>query len=159
MENEEVKKIIEEFLNKMGVAFTSVDVVIGTTEGDPTPLFVIRTSESGILIGKGGEHFTALKYLVKKIVQKKYNSEDVKINLDVNDYQAKMLNGLRNKIRIMGDRAISFKIDIELEPMSPYERMIVHSFFSENPALRTESVGLGKNRRVVIRYSPDKQVA
>jgi len=156
MQTQDIQKIIEEFLATLNVSFSSIDVV--STDAD-SPTFVIRSAESGILIGKNGEHFSALKHLIKKIVQKKSGNEDIKFNVDVNDYQARQLNDLKNKIKIMGDRAISFKIDVELEPMSSYERMIVHSFFSDNPELSTESVGQGRGRRIVIRYSPDKQKA
>ena len=139
----------------MGASFTAVEVIEDKAHGSLT--FVIRTPESGILIGKQGEHFSALKHLVKKIVQKRVRMEDFKFNLDVNDYQAKAISDLRNKVKIMADRALSFRVDIELEPMSSYERMIVHSYFSENSELTTESVGEGKDRRVIIRYTPDKQ--
>ncbi len=152
--NEEIKKMIETLLTHMGVSFTEIE--IRSAEGPESLTFVIRTNESGILIGKQGEHFTSLKHVVKKMVQKKVGSEDFKFSVDVNDYQTRMLNDLKTKIKIMGDRALSFKVNIELEPMSSYERMIVHAYFSENPELSTESVGEGRNRHVVIRYTPDK---
>lgn len=157
MDRAEIQKLIEEFLLCMGVAQTSVEVV-DQIDSD-SPVYIIRTTESGILIGKQGEHFSALKHVLKRIIQKRMNAEEVKFNLDVNDYQARLLLDLKNKIKIMGDRALSFKVDIELEPMSSYERMIAHSFFSDSPELSTESVGQGKDRRVVIRYTPNKQKA
>ena len=42
-----------------------------------------------------------------------------------------------------------------MDPMSPYERMIVHSIFSEDPQIKTGSVGEGRERRVVIEYIGD----
>lgn len=154
MEHSEIKKIIEELLLNLGISFKAVEVV--GIPGSESPTFVIRTDDSGILIGKNGEHFSALKHLVKRIIAHKAGAEEIRFNLDVNDYQARLLLDLRNKIKIMGDRALSFKVDIELEPMSSYERMMVHSYFEENPELATESVGEGLGRRVVIRYRPDK---
>jgi predicted RNA-binding protein Jag len=52
----------------------------------------------------------------------------------------------------MSDRAKSFKIDVELDPMSSYERMIVHSYLEGVPEIKTESIGEGSSRRVVIKY-------
>ncbi len=155
MQHSNIKKTVEEILTLMNVSYEAVEIV--GLDGVEAPTFVIRTTESGILIGKNGEHFSALKHVIKRIVQQKSGIEDLKFNLDINDYQARILADLRNKIKIMGDRAISFKVDIELEPMSSYERMVVHSYFSENQELKTESVGEGARRRVIIRYAPDKQ--
>ena len=39
-----------------------------------------------------------------------------------------------------------------MDPMSSYERMIVHSFFAETPDIKTESKGEGRDRRVVIKF-------
>jgi len=154
MNNEQIKKIIADFLTHLGVAFSEIDVITSSVMDGTT--YVIRTSESGLLIGKHGEHFSSLKHLLKRIIQKQLASEDILFNIDVNDYQTRLLNDLKNKIKIMGDRALSFKVNVELDPMTSYERMIVHSYFSENPELSTESIGQGKSRRVVIRYTPDK---
>ena len=52
----------------------------------------------------------------------------------------------------MASRAKTFKRDIELEPMSSYERMIVHSTLADDTAVRTESDGEGKFRKVIIKY-------
>ncbi|MEK7526803.1 MAG: R3H domain-containing nucleic acid-binding protein, partial [Patescibacteria group bacterium] len=54
--------------------------------------------------------------------------------------------------KIMAERARSFKTNMELEPMSPYERMIIHSALESLPDIKTESVGFGRGRKVVIKY-------
>ena len=52
----------------------------------------------------------------------------------------------------MAERARFFKKDIEMSPMTAYERMIVHSSFSDFPDIETESFGGGRDRFVVIKY-------
>ena len=37
--------------------------------------------------------------------------------------------------------------------MSSYERMIVHSTFSDDPEVTTESEGEGKFRRVILKHT------
>lgn len=147
MTTEEIKKFIEELLAKMSVAVERVDVA----ESGGRTRFAIRSGDSQILIGAKGAHLFALNHLVKKVASKGGDREQP-FYVDVNDYHAASLENLQNLAAIMGGRARSFKTDIELEPMSSYERMIVHSFFQDAPDLKTESVGEGEKRRVVIKY-------
>jgi spoIIIJ-associated protein len=53
----------------------------------------------------------------------------------------------------MAERARSFQYDVELSPMSAYERLIVHTTLQNAPNVKTESLGEGRNRRVVIKYA------
>jgi spoIIIJ-associated protein len=59
---------------------------------------------------------------------------------------------LAAKAVMMAERARSFRYDVELSPMSAYERLIVHSALSSEPHVKTESQGEGRGRRVVIKY-------
>jgi spoIIIJ-associated protein len=147
-----IKEIIENTLKAMGVSFDSVDVSENATTSSPK--FTIKTKESAMLIGIKGANLFAFNHLVKKIVSKgKEEDEDqTKFFIDVNDYHERVEYELRNKARIMADRARSFKTNIELEPMSSYERMVVHSFLQEMSDIKTESIGFGKDRRVVIKF-------
>lgn len=149
---QKVKEIIENTLKAMGVGFDSVDVSENSITSSPK--FTIKTKESAVLIGIKGANLFAFNHLVKKIVSKgKEEDEDkTKFFIDVNDYHERVEYELKNKARIMADRARSFKTNIELEPMSSYERMVVHSFLQEMPDIKTESVGFGKDRRVVIKF-------
>ena len=54
---------------------------------------------------------------------------------------------------MMAERARSFQYDVELSPMSSYERLIIHTTLSDAPNVKTESQGEGRNRRVVIKYA------
>ena len=56
---------------------------------------------------------------------------------------------------MMAERARSFQYDVELSPMSAYERLIVHTTLQGAPQVKTESQGEGRNRRVVIRYTTE----
>jgi hypothetical protein len=53
---------------------------------------------------------------------------------------------------MMAERAKFFKTNIEMDPMSAYERRIIHSFLQNVPEVTTESKGEGADRRVVIKY-------
>ncbi|MGH7249994.1 MAG: R3H domain-containing nucleic acid-binding protein, partial [Minisyncoccia bacterium] len=60
---------------------------------------------------------------------------------------------IRAVAHMMSERARYFKSNIEVDPMSAFERRVVHEFLSDATDLKTESVGIGRDRRVVIKYT------
>jgi len=146
----EVTNIINDLLKHLAIQNEGVDYK--EHELLNRPVFIVKTKESGMLIGQTGENFSALNHLVKKLAAKKLVDENLKFSVDVNDYQESLLNRLKDKVRIMADRAVSFKNPVELDPMSSFERMLVHTILEPAPNVVTESTGFGKTRRVVIKY-------
>jgi spoIIIJ-associated protein len=146
----EIKKIIENTLINGGFIFESVDIIERNHMG---PVFVIKSVDSGILIGPQGENLRSLNFLLKRMVSNTLKLEsDPIFSIDVNDYRDATLRQLEHKAKMMADRAISFKTTVELEPMSSYERMFVHALFTDNQNIKTESVGMGKERHLTIKY-------
>lgn len=72
--------------------------------------------------------------------------------IDVGDYQNKRVQDIKNRAVILAERARFFKIDIEMPPQTPYERMIVHSTFTDYKDIETESQGINHERRVILKY-------
>lgn len=135
----------------MGVSFQTVEKV--PSADSKHDRFMIQTSESALLIGSKGENLGALNYIIKRMVSKTLPPEtEAKFFVDVNEYHEKALESVKAKAKIMSERARSFKSDVELEPMSSYERMLIHSFLDGAPNIKTESRGEGASRRVVIKY-------
>jgi len=127
---------------------------IDVREGSECFQFIIKTQEAGILIGENGQHLVALTHLIKKLTEsefKKNNLGKIQFFLDVNDYQAKKIEELKNLARMNAQKVRYFKKEIELEPMNPYERRIIHSVLTEYPDIITESIGEDPDRRVVIK--------
>jgi len=145
-------QIIENFLNRLGVSIEGVEKKESDLEG--CYRYVISTPEAAILIGNKGETLGAISHILKKIIEKETEQEDEnrKFFVDIGDYQNKRIQEIKNKAVILGERARFFKKDVELSPMGAYERMIVHSTFTNYPDLETQSQGLGYDRRVVIKY-------
>ena len=52
----------------------------------------------------------------------------------------------------MAERARYFKANVEIDPMSAFDRRIVHEFLSDATDIKTESDGTGLNRRIIIKY-------
>jgi len=145
----EVKKTVENFLKKLGVAFEEIEVFKGLSSSGPK--FIIKSQESGLLIGHRGDSLRALNHLIKRIVFK--NSGVAKFTIDINNYQEENIKRIRNQAMIAAEKAKDLKSEVELEPMSSYERMIVHSLLSTDPKISTESIGERDQRRVVIKFN------
>lgn len=149
MDTQAIKKIIEDLVGKMSSAVFSVELVEGE---DGIMRFAIKTTEPEALIGRDGMTLLALNHLVRKMADKNLGETETNFIIDVNDYQKRKVEELKQKVKMMAERARFFKSSVELEPMSSYERMIVHSYISLFPDVITESVGMGPGRHIVIRY-------
>jgi spoIIIJ-associated protein len=165
--NEAVETILKEMLGMLGVPYTSVNrsEIAGQT------IFSIQTDDSRALIGMHGDTLHAIDLLVKKVAEKRLGDarrasgsaaaplaegeREPMFLIDVNDYRTKQIKDLQTKALMMAERARSFQYDVELTPMSAYERLIVHSALQGAPNVRTESQGEGRNRRVVIKYAAE----
>lgn len=149
MKSEELKGILKEALEKLGASYDDIE----ETSLDGGFGFNVVTKNSGMLIGHRGENLSALNHIVKKIASK--SDEEVRVSIDVNGYLEAANRALKSKVSILAERAKSFKTSVEMEPMSPFERMMVHSFLAADPHIETKSVGEGKKRRVVIKYKEE----
>ena len=144
--------IVRETLEKLGVKLDGVSLDMDNKTGSIR--YVVVTPDSALLIGERGTRLLALNHVIKKITEKRF--PDTSFMIDVNDYQKKRIDDLRAKAHMLAERARYFKSSVEMDPMSSYERMIIHAEFTESPDIHTESSGKGKDRHVVLRYSESK---
>lgn len=150
---ETIKTIIETLLSKLNVK-AEVEFM-ETSEG---ARFLIKTHEGSLLIGENGQNLLALNHVAKRIVDKALGDDPEKgktiFSLDVNDYQAKKIEDLKNLARLNAQRVRYFKKEIVLRPMTSFERRVIHFILTECPDVTTESTGEEPNRRVVIKPYP-----
>lgn len=111
---------------------------------------VIDSGESSHLIGYKGRTIEALQSTVNSILQKD-TEENAKVFIEVNGYKKKKEETLKRLANKMADNVVRFKKVIKLEPMSAYERMIIHTEIAKRNDVVTESVGVEPRRRVVIK--------
>ena len=140
----EIREILENMLRHLTDEFE-----LEETKAAGTTVLMIKTPDSKLLIGARGRTLKSLDYLINKIAKEK--SLD-KVMVDVNEYKLKEIKEVEEKAQLLANRAKSLKYDVEMPPMSAYERLIVHAYLSEDPELETESHGEGENRRLVIKY-------
>jgi len=146
-------KLALDFLNKMIVDMgltATVEAYDG--QNDDTILDVVG-DKAGVLIGHHGETLDALQYLTNLAANKRVNGEKheyCRITVDVEGYRAKRIATLRELARRKAQAVLKYKKSIMLEPMTPYERRIIHAEIQNIAGVSTNSIGTDDNRRVVI---------
>lgn len=141
---EEAKGVLEELLRLMDVP-AEVEVALGAE----TAKLNVKGSELGILIGRRGEKLASLQHIVNLIVQRK-EGQGLRIAVDVENYRGRREEQLRDVAERAAKRVQQSGKIIQLEAMPAVERRIVHVALKENARIRTQSVGVEPNRRIVI---------
>lgn len=110
----------------------------------------IDSKDSAHLIGYKGKTIEAIQSILNSILQKE--DKYTKVFVEVNDYKNKKEEKLKALARKMERNAIKYRKNIRLEPMSAYERMIIHTELANSENVVTESIGEEPRRRVIIKY-------
>ena len=144
-----IKEIVAGMLSKMGFK-GEVETQVTLSEGTEIILCNIKTEDSNFLIGQYGVNLQSLQHIARILVRKKAN-EKVNFTIDVNSYRQEKNSSIEKLAQEMAQRAMREKRAVVLRPMTPYERRIVHLELSKNDQVKTESVGEGEERKVIIK--------
>lgn len=133
-----------------------IDASVTLVENENGVTINVNGGNCSSLIGHHGETLDQLQYLVSLAANKDKDEENgndyTKITVDVEDYRAKREATLRSLARRMASKVLKYKKNVALEPMSAYERRIIHSEIQNIEGVTTNSVGQENNRRVIIIY-------
>jgi len=147
-ESETIKEIIKELISKMGFSCEVEDLKTGEAE-EETKTFNLKTTDSNFLIGQYGINLQSLQHIARILVRKK-TATKINFLLDINSYRREKNDSLVKFTRSIAEQAIREKRAVVLRPMSAYERRIVHMELSNNNQVKTESIGEGEERKVVV---------
>jgi spoIIIJ-associated protein len=109
----------------------------------------VTSDNTALFIGQKGETIDALQYLVNAAIYRKHPFVK-RIVLDAEGYRQRRVEAIQGIAHRTARRAIRERRSVELPPMNPSERRIVHLFLKDNPKVTTASEGSGDNRRVRI---------
>lgn len=148
---QEIQTYIEKIIQTLAVEYNDISIDISSSG---SYIFNIQVDDSKFLIGRDGEVLQALNFIVRRYVDNQKSEEQGKIHVtvDVNGYQEEKNKRIKTIAHMMAERSRFFKSSVELDPMNSFERHIIHEYVQELDGLETESVGLGKDRHVVIKY-------
>jgi len=131
------------------LAEMAIEAEITYGEQSKTDGLEVLGTDLGVLIGRGGENLVALQQIVSAITSKKVG-RSVHVGIDIEGYRHRREEQLKEMALRVASRVKATGSAVTLEPMLAYERRVVHLAVQEQQGVRTESVGVEPNRRVVI---------
>ena len=141
---ENINKFLGEFLNKI-----SSNIEYKVEETEEYVNVTISGEDASKLIGYRGEALNSLQVILTTIANKGQET-GAKVILDIENYKdtrKKTLEELSEKIEKTVTKTGK---SITLEPMTAYERKIIHTKLQDSKTVRTYSIGENDRRRVVI---------
>jgi spoIIIJ-associated protein len=146
------RELLETILEKMGIAGARVRYY-ARSEGE---YLEVDGPDLANLIGRHGHTLEALNLIFNNIVNAGVKKDRHYFTIDAEGYRARRADLLKALALQTLERAIREKHPIELEPMLPSERKVIHLALAENPFVTTESAGAEPERRVVVSPRPGK---
>ncbi len=146
---EDRKIILEDFLKQFIEKLPNSEMEYKINIVNNEILLELNGGYAGRLIGYRGENLNSLQIILSSIVNKNFEDR-VKVLLDIESYREKREKTLEDLAIKISKTVIKTGKSITLEPMSAYERKIIHSKLQENSNIDTHSIGEEPNRRIVI---------
>ncbi|MGM0453435.1 MAG: RNA-binding cell elongation regulator Jag/EloR [Thermodesulfobacteriota bacterium] len=136
------------FLDQI-VALVSPDAKVSVTTADGAQRFQVQGGDSARLIGKRGQTLDAVQYLVDKAVHKQFGN-GVQVEIDVEGYLDKRRSDLTDLATRLADKAQQTGKPMVINRINSQDRRVVHLALKENRNVRTQSVGNGDFRKLLI---------
>ena len=112
-------------------------------------LVKVESEDSGLLIGREGQHLAAIQYLLARIITTKMQVQ-VRIQLDTGDYHQRQDERMQSLAFMLADRLRKTGRSQSTRPLSAYQRRVIHLALQDEPDVQTRSVGDGVLKRVII---------
>jgi len=144
---EEGKNYVSSVLEAFGVDF---EIEVKVLEEGNELYYSVQSNENALLIGREGRTLLALQFLLRQHLVS-FSQTPVRIQLDIANYH----ENHRKQLEILATRTAKEVVktgkQVKLDPMSPFDRRIVHAKLSEWRDVTTQSEGEGENRALIIK--------
>ncbi|ALC87144.1 MULTISPECIES: RNA-binding cell elongation regulator Jag/EloR [unclassified Bacillus (in: firmicutes)] len=137
------------YINEIAKEMKIDDLEINQTKEGKFVYLQLNSKKAALLIGKRGQTLNALESLAQ-LVANKFSNSFIIIKLDVGNYREKRQESLEQLAERMADKAVRTGNKVEFEPMTSFERKIIHNALSVRVDIETYSVGTDPNRYLVI---------
>jgi spoIIIJ-associated protein len=144
----EPPEALEELLEEIADAL-SLDVDVHVEERDGVLGGRLEGEDVGLFIGRHGQTIDAVQHLAQRIVFPEGPSA-VRVVVDANGYRERRAETLRAEADDAADEALSAGRPVELDPLPPFERRIVHEYLRERGDVETHSEGNEPERYLVV---------
>ena len=144
----QAKSTLEQLLKHLGF-----EAEVTEQTFDDSLLLDVKTDESNRLIGRQGQVLSDLQYVVNRLLFQQ-DSRCPKVTVDVGGFRAQARAALIKRAQEAAEIVRQRGDIIELEPMSAYDRRIVHQALKDDPTIETHSVEIDGTTKKVILLRP-----
>jgi spoIIIJ-associated protein len=141
---EALEELLEEIVEALGL-----DVEVDVEEGEEVLSGRIKGEDVGLFIGRRGQTIDAVQHLAQRIVFPEGPSP-VRVEIDADGYRERRAELLRAEADDAAEEALRSGRAVELDPMPPSERRIVHEYLRERGGVQTHSEGDEPERYLVV---------
>jgi spoIIIJ-associated protein len=145
---EEPKATLEKILELLGFSAS-----VEEHHMDEGILLDVKTEDSGRLIGRQGQTLSDLQYITNRLLFQQ-NPSAPKIMVDVSGYRAQAREALVKKAKEAAEKVRRWGDVVELEPLSAFDRRIVHQALKDDPTIETHSVEVEGTEKKAILLRP-----
>jgi spoIIIJ-associated protein len=141
---EALEELLEEIADSLGL-----EAEVHVEERDGLLAGGLEGEDVGLFIGRHGQTIDAVQHLAQRIVFPEGPSS-VRVVIDANGYRARRTEALHAEADDAADEALSSGKPVELAPLPPFERRIVHEYLRERGDVETHSEGNEPERYLVV---------
>ena len=134
-----------------GIATFGITATTKTTLKEDIINIALDTDHNSILIGKNGQTLQAMNELVRLATSSKFKKR-YRILLDINEYKDGKYDKLISIAKRTAKEVQRSHQDATLDAMPADERRVIHNALTGMPHIKTESIGDGRHRAIMIRY-------
>jgi spoIIIJ-associated protein len=142
------KATLEKIMELLG--FTATVEEHGMEDGI---LLDVKTEDSGRLIGRQGQTLADLQYIANRLLFQQ-DPAAPKIMVDVGGYRAQAREALVKKAKDAAEKVRRWGDVVELEPMTAFDRRIIHQALKDDPGVETASVEVEGTEKKAILLRP-----
>ena len=145
----EYVKNIDKFLSEFIKELPTKNLTYNIEDKEGIIYVDIDGEDTGYLIGYRGEVLNSIQTVVSNVASKT-SKEKVRVVVNIGGYRQKREKDLQNLATKIAGTVIKTRKSVTLEPMSAYERKIIHTKLQDNDKVKTYSVGEEPYRKVVV---------
>src|SRR6478672_2193128 len=144
----EPKQTLQKMLDLLGF-----QVTVEESHMDDGLLLDVKTDDSGRLIGRQGQTLADLQYIANRLLFQQ-DPAAPKIMVDVGGYRAQARDALVKKAKDAAEKVRRWGDVVELEPMTAFDRRIIHQALKDDPGVETASVEVEGTEKKAILLRP-----
>ena len=142
------KSTLEKLLEHLGFPATVEEHKL-----DDGLLLDVKTEDSGRLIGRQGQTLADLQYITNRLLFQQ-DQHSPKVMVDVSGYRAQAREALVKKAQDAAEKVRRWGDAVELEPMSAFDRRIIHHALKDDPDIETQSVEVDGSEKKAMLLRP-----